>query len=378
MNSGQILSKFIKLFTTLRKKYTTSTYIQEELCQNGATYLNNGGYKVFFQYGGYAISIMAKKHNAKRLLSNISFLLKSNIDRRVFTYPIHYNSDPKSIVCIYELCKGDLQDKLFDTDLKDEQSIAYLTKIFRQNLSSNFINNLLGSLEQMHKLHAVDEGIYNMDIKFENILIDQNDDFKICDIDGFGKIYSFGHITDTWAVSLYGALGTTMKDKIVLDKHYGILNDLYGVLLIVVYGRLLVENFASFKEMFCELQVRTIGAKYGQYTEPASGKPCRSIKHQIYNGDVSRKGKFICNVHYAKARMILIRRAMKKYLLHFPKYRNAIDDLSIEMQSFEEMDLMNKRQFNINYLLFTQKLKMLNEIPTRVLRIKSPKRSRTR
>lgn len=378
MNSKEILNEFMKLLTGLREKYTTSTYIQEELCRNGAAYLNNGGYKVFFSHSGYAIAIMARKKNAQRVFNNMSFLLESDIDRRVFVYPIHYVSDLKSIVSIYELCKGDVHDKLFYT--KNEQEVHYVQRIFTQNLSSNFIDNLLGSLEQMHKLHAVDEGIYNMDIKFENILITLKDEFKIGDIDGFGKKFYFGHITDSWSISLYGARGCAeVENKIILDKHYGILNDLYGVLLIVVYGRLLIEDFEACKEMFYELQVKTIGSKYGQFTEISTGKTHRSLKHKIYNGDVTRRNDLMCNAAYARYRMILIRRVMKKYLWNFPKYRNAIEDISIEMEVFENMDLMQKREFNINYLLFTTKLRKFNEISTDILKIKiNRKRVRTR
>ena len=309
----------------------------------------------------------------------MSFLIESDIDRRVFVYPIHYVSDAKSIVCIYELCKGDLHDKLFYANNKED--IRYVQRIYKQNLSSNFIDNLLGALEQMHKLHAVHEGIYNMDMKFENILITLNDEFKIGDIDGFGKKFNFGHITDSWSVSLYGARGCKeVENKIILDKHYGILNDLYGVLLIVVYGRLLVEDFKECIEMFAELQAKTIGAKYGQFVEVSTGQTLRSLKHQIFNGDVTRRNDLLCNVKYAKYRMILIRRVIKKYLWKFPQYKNAIEDISVEMEVFENMNLMERSKFNINYLLFTSKLRKFNEIPTDRMRIKvNPlKRARTR
>lgn len=373
-----ILNEFTSTLKALQKKYTSTIMIQEELEKTGAVYMNNGGYKVFFKYKGYAISIIRKKN---RLQDKLIHLEKLNMNRKIFNYPLHFISNVKFITCIQELCRGDMQDLIFGKDIRDKhkrnQTISYIVNLFKKNLSSDFIKNVLITLEECHQLHCTDQGIYNFDIKFENVLIDENDNFKICDIDGFGVKNYFGHHTDTWCISLYGACGAPPHQKHILNKHYGILNDLYGVLLLIIYGRVLIEDYQEFVEMISELNLRTAGEKYGHYFNPATGKEYPSLKHQIYKGDCTKYNNLKLNFRYAKCRMVLIREMMYKYLYSYPQYRNAVNNLSAEMRNFEVMDLMDRRSFNITYVSFTSKLCMLNDISVHKLRIKSPKRSRT-
>ena len=56
-----ILNEFTSTLKALQKKYTSTIMIQEELEKTGAVYMNNGGYKVFFKYKGFAIAIIRKK-----------------------------------------------------------------------------------------------------------------------------------------------------------------------------------------------------------------------------------------------------------------------------------------------------------------------------
>lgn len=373
-----ILNEFTRTLKALQKKYTSSVMIEEELKKKGAIYLNNGGYKVFFEYKDYAIAIIRNKN---RFEEKLLHLIELDINRKIFNYPLHFSTNVKFITCIQQLCQGDLYDLMFGNDIKDKTKttkvISYVKHLFRKNLSSDFVQNVLSTFEQCHQLDSTDKGIYNFDVKFENLLIDGEDNFKICDIDGFGVQNYFGHHTDTWCISLYGASGALPEHKHILNKHFGILNDLYGLLMVIIYGRVLIENYQQFVDMFSELQIRTTGSSNGHYVDVASGKHCQSLKHQIYKGDCSKYKNFNLNCRYAKCKMILIRKIIHKYMNDYPKYRNALDDLSAQMREFEKMDLMDKRKFNTTYVLFTAKLCALNSISVQKLRIKLPKRSRT-
>lgn len=194
--------------------------------------------------------IKNKKSNKEKILNEINIFKKLNNDN-IIQYYNHFFSDNYCYILQEYFDKGDLHNMMISKKNISEIDSKY------------YIKHISNGIKYMHNNNYI-----HRDIKLENILINSNNDIKICDF-GF-TIFQYGN-------SITGKLGTIqyVAPEIILNKSYnGFKSDIFslGVLLFtMLYGtypfidRPIDTNINDI--IYCSKTVKAIKKNYINYND---------------------------------------------------------------------------------------------------------------
>lgn len=260
-NAMSVLNNFNTLLTKSITQYANKHEINAVLCAKGLTLLGCGAHKVVYKYQNAAVGfIKCSLSKRKRMAVNIAKMKELKFLRGIFLYPYIFKYDEELDLVLFcmPLCRQDMFFYLFD-DIRNCKHKTIVTKkaarISKLFAKGDFLYHLTTQVCQYHIPEDDNRGIFNFDIKFENIFLGK-DVLFLGDIDGFGHGARFGTHTDSWCISLYGGEGS--DDQIVFNKRLGCINDLYNILLIIMYLYVLDDNYQSFLKYFREMEFKSV------------------------------------------------------------------------------------------------------------------------
>jgi hypothetical protein len=303
--------------------------------------LNKGKNKIVYQFEGYAVAIIPEK-NLKGFQEKVQLLKDIHLPRDLFIYPLEekYFGEglDKLLFVLYELCSGDVievMSKYFNTGNKEniEEEKVEVLKISNAYLSNIFLPKVLNVMKTLHNYKSNKGGIFNFDLKFENLL-KCGDKVKIADIDGFGSYgKSFGTVTPSDAISIFGSQGienitkyqsdpNMIRKKNIYNKRFGILNDLFTIAFQTLFFRMLLHDSKIAIDFLNEMRDKVAG---GPNIQNYLAKPYFDSKNLWNNFDF--------HLTYVKKRLNLFYNVTQQYLqklLVFRKMKEKIFDQLLE------------------------------------------------
>ena len=193
--------------------------------------INRGRYKVVFAFKNYAVAIIPNER-VFNFGTQVQQLYEMKVDRNLFVYPLGIIGNPEheQIFVLYELCeKRDVCDMVSYSQNYPvgEQQVVQAAQSFT---NVNFLRQLFSELKRLHNYKNDDKGIFNFDIKFENLFVCvSNPQVKLGDIDGYGSAGGgFGVVTHSDAIA-FKLERLQRPERARLDKRLGMLNDIFNV-----------------------------------------------------------------------------------------------------------------------------------------------------
>ncbi|CAG9324567.1 unnamed protein product [Blepharisma stoltei] len=165
---------------------------------------------------------MIEKSLSDQFKNEVEIMRKLNHPRVLGLHYLYESSNDIKLVCDY-VKGGDLTQRM--------RSI----KKYPENLAIMFIINLLEAIDYLHS-----NGVVHLDLKPDNILLEDHEGFKICD---FGLSAQFE--TDNELTSKCGTPGY-IAPEILRDEKYGTKADIFSVGIIsyqLLTGKLPFEGF---------------------------------------------------------------------------------------------------------------------------------------
>lgn len=311
----EILFEAISIYN----EYGGGTNFEQDLASKGMRLINSGRYKIVFAFRGFAVAIIPYER-VYNFVPQIKKLNELRVDRDLFVYPfgIAKNEVHEQIFVLYELCGNqDVCDLVTHSQANpcSEQQVRKVAQFFTQ---TSFLRKLFSELKRLHNYANDNKGIFNFDIKFENLLVCGNKgQVKFGDIDGFGTTGgNFGVVTYSDVVSVFGVNDKNFQDHVKWDKRLGMLNDIFNIAFM----------FFFFKFYLIE---KTLGIAYvntmryhaageedsGLYREERDNKvEVKKSLHKMFYSEYNLRYEMGHNIDYFTSRMKLFWQVTKKFL----------------------------------------------------------------
>lgn len=306
-------------------KYGAGTNFEKDLAEQGMPLINRGRYKVVFAFKNYAVAIIPYER-VFNFVTQVQQLYELKVDRNLFVYPLGIIGNPEheQIFVLYELCeKRDVCDMVSYSQNYPvgEQQVVQAAQSFT---NVNFLRQLFSELRRLHNYKNDDKGIFNFDIKFENLFkCVSNPQVKLGDIDGYGSVgESFGVVTHSDAISIFGLNGYNGPERARLDKRLGMLNDIFNVAFMFFFFKFyLIEKKLGIAYVNT-MRHRASGENddgffYQEKNNVVEQK--KSLFQSFYKDVYDRRNQLEYNKEYVTLRIRLFWRVTKKILQIFTK-----------------------------------------------------------